>query len=149
MSRPASPPPSTSTRTCVRSPKAPRTERSTAARLSVCERDVVGSATENRSHPLLIVDAGIPRNVDPAVAELPHVRLLNLDALDREQERTLAARRREIPRVEIILNQELERWRRWCARRAERYPLYASETVPERPLPAEARGMSGLVALEA
>ena len=85
----------------------------TSARLEVLDRDSVQRVTTGRHRPLLIVDAGIPRNVDPTVAELAQVRLLNLDALDLEQEQALSARRREIPLVEAILTQELDRWRRW------------------------------------
>jgi glutamyl-tRNA reductase len=90
----------------------------TSARLAVLDRDSVRAFSRDRNGPLLIVDAGIPRNADPAVAELPQVRLLNLDALDQEQEQSLAARRQEVPRVEAILGEELERWRRWWQRRA-------------------------------
>jgi glutamyl-tRNA reductase len=43
---------------------------------------------------------------------------LNLDALDQEQAESLTARRQEIPRVEAILDEERERWRRWWQRRA-------------------------------
>lgn len=90
----------------------------TAARLPFLDRNIVGARSEEHLEPLLIVDAGIPRNADPTVAELPRVHLLNLDALDQEQEQSLEARRREIPRVEAILAEELERWKRWWQRRA-------------------------------
>jgi len=90
----------------------------TSARLDILDRDSVQRFTAGRNASLLIVDAGIPRNADPAVAELPRVRLLNLDSLDREQEDALAARRMEVPRVEAILAQELDRWERWWRRRA-------------------------------
>ena len=90
----------------------------TSARLEVLNRDAVERFTACRGRQLLIVDAGIPRNADPAVAELKHVRLLNLDSLDREQEQALRSRRQEIPRVDAILDQELDRWRRWWQRRA-------------------------------
>ncbi len=90
----------------------------TSARLEILDRDSVQRFTAGRHRQLLIVDAGIPRNVDPAVAELPQVRLLNLDALDLEQEHALFARRQEVPRVEAILTQELDRWRRWWLRRS-------------------------------
>jgi len=90
----------------------------TAVRLAFLDRDSVDRLTHRRHGKLLIVDAGIPRNVDPSVAELAQVRLLNLDALDQEQEQALAARRREVPRVEAILAQELDRWKRWWRRRS-------------------------------
>ncbi|MBZ5672729.1 MAG: glutamyl-tRNA reductase [Acidobacteriia bacterium] len=90
----------------------------TSARLEILDRDSVQRFTAGRHQQLLIVDAGIPRNVDPAVAELSQVRLMNLDALDLEQEQALSARRKEVPRVEAILVQELSRWSRWRLRRS-------------------------------
>lgn len=84
----------------------------TSARLAILGEAPLRYSTQNRSRPLLIVDAGVPRNADREVAELPHVRLLNLDALEREQSRALESRRREIPRVKSLLAQELDRWRR-------------------------------------
>lgn len=90
----------------------------TSARLEKLNACALRPALHGRNQPLLIVDAGIPRNVDAAVSELPNVRLLNLDLLEREQEQVLAARSREIPRVEAILLEELDRWRRWWKRRA-------------------------------
>ncbi|HSR08892.1 MAG TPA: glutamyl-tRNA reductase, partial [Bryobacteraceae bacterium] len=92
----------------------------TSARLAILDEAPLRCVTQNRSRSLLIVDAGIPRNVDPGVAELSHVRLLNLDSLEREQAQALEARRQEIPRVESILAQELERWRRWWLQRSQR-----------------------------
>lgn len=85
----------------------------TAARLAILSSDSVRHFTAAREKQLLIIDAGVPRNADPSVAELPNVRLLNLDSLCREQEEALAARRLEIPRVEAILSIEMKRWRRW------------------------------------
>jgi len=89
----------------------------TSARLTILSPDSVRRVTEGRQKQLLIVDAGVPRNVDPTVAELPDVRLLNLDSLTREQEEALAARQLEVARVEAILNKELRRWRFWWERR--------------------------------
>jgi len=105
----------------------------TSARLPIMDSCSVRRFTQGRDKRLLIVDAGVPRNVDPGVAELPAVRLLNLDVLDREQEQAMAARRREVPRVETILEQELVRWRRWWERRAgglQRPPLLSRQTAP-------------------
>jgi len=90
----------------------------TTARLPVLELESVTRFLLARSHRLLVVDAGIPRNADPRIAGLPQIRLLNLDSLAEEREETLASRRRQIPRVEEILGQELVRWNRWLEGRA-------------------------------
>lgn len=90
----------------------------TSARLAILSQESVQRVTAARQRQLLIVDAGIPRNADPAVSELPNVHLLNLDSLRLEQEEALARRRREIPRVEAILGEELRRWQRWWTNRS-------------------------------
>ncbi|MDE3075597.1 MAG: glutamyl-tRNA reductase, partial [Chloroflexota bacterium] len=68
---------------------------------------------QGRGQPLVIIDLALPRDVDPAVAELPGVRLFNIDQLDE----TIAIGRKgqeaEIARVEDIILQELEEWDVW------------------------------------
>jgi glutamyl-tRNA reductase len=113
----------------------------TSARLAFLDRSAVERLTAKRDQPLLMVDAGIPRNVDPAVAELPYVRLLNLDSLVQEQELALAARRREVPCVEAILAQELDRWRRWWQRRSSGHATPAMERPREAPLTGDLAGV--------
>jgi glutamyl-tRNA reductase len=57
--------------------------------------------------PLLIVDIAVPRDVDPAVGALPGVTLLDMDDLRTFAEQGVAERRREVGRVEAILEEEL------------------------------------------
>ena len=56
---------------------------STGAAGLVVEYDVVRRAVEGRlsDRPLLVLDLALPRDVDPRIRELPHVRLADLDAL--------------------------------------------------------------------
>ncbi len=61
-------------------------------------------------HPLLIVDAAVPRDVDPAVASFPDVTLRDVDDLRNFAERALATRRAEIDRVREIVGEELGRY---------------------------------------
>src|SRR5438132_2883670 len=60
--------------------------------------------------PLLIVDVAMPRDIDPAVAELPGVELLDLDDVRAFVEAGLAGRRREVARVRAIVDEERERF---------------------------------------
>ena len=100
----------------------------TSARLEVLSRKSIQQFTSGRNEQLLIVDTGVPRNAEPAVAELPLVQLLNLDSLAREHERALAARREEIPKVEAILAEELVRWQRWRRHAAiNQYPYLGNQ----------------------
>jgi glutamyl-tRNA reductase len=57
--------------------------------------------------PLLIVDIAMPRDVDPAVGGLSGVTLLDMDDLRAFAEQGVAERRREVGRVELILEDEL------------------------------------------
>lgn len=61
-----------------------------------------------RERPLVIVDIAVPRNVDTAVATLPHVRLYSLDDLQATLDDSLTARTAEIPQVERIIAAETE-----------------------------------------
>ena len=68
---------------------------------------VMGSRPER---PLLVVDIAVPRDVDPGVGRLPGVTLLDMDDLRSFAEAGLAGRRREIDRVEAIVDEEVERY---------------------------------------
>ncbi|HUF78869.1 MAG TPA: glutamyl-tRNA reductase [Thermoanaerobaculia bacterium] len=74
--------------------------------------------------PLLIVDLGVPRNVDPAAARLGNVFLHHVDSLETLIQRNLKLRREEIPRVEEIVEEELGHLLAWY-RGMEAEPLIA------------------------
>ncbi|HEX2047572.1 MAG TPA: glutamyl-tRNA reductase [Acidimicrobiales bacterium] len=77
---------------------------------------VVGAAELARAlaprqgRPLLIVDLGMPRDVDPAVAELPGVSLLGLADVERFVAARLDDRRKEVGPVKAIVDEEVARW---------------------------------------
>ncbi len=60
--------------------------------------------------PLLIVDVAVPRDVDPSVAELPGVTLLDLDDLREFAARGAADRQAEVAAVEAIIDGEVHRY---------------------------------------
>jgi len=72
-------------------------------------------ATSGRATRLVVVDLGVPPAVDPAAAMLPAVILRGIDDLRGVLDRTVADRRREVPRVEAIADHEtrtlLASWR--------------------------------------
>jgi glutamyl-tRNA reductase len=63
-----------------------------------------------QSRPLLVVDLGMPRDVDPAVAELPGVSLLDLADVERFVAARLDERRKEVQPVRAIVAEEVARW---------------------------------------
>ena len=60
--------------------------------------------------PLLIVDIAVPRDVDPAVGQLPGVTVLDMDDLKRFAEDGMAGRRQEVPAAERIVTEEVDRY---------------------------------------
>ncbi len=77
------------------------------------------------SGPLAIVDISVPRNVEPGVARIPQVTLLDLDQLQKRVEANLAARRGALPAVEAIVEQEAGRFAEWQLAHAVRPVLSA------------------------
>jgi glutamyl-tRNA reductase len=76
----------------------------------VDESDLAPVLQRRQGRPLLIVDVAMPRDIDPTVAELPGVTLLDLDDVRGFVEAGLAERRREVQRVRAIVDEELERY---------------------------------------
>jgi glutamyl-tRNA reductase len=70
----------------------------------------VRSATAGTA-PLVVVDLGVPRNVDPAVAGMSGIDLLDMDDLTEHAERAMAGRRAELSAAQEIVAQEVERYR--------------------------------------
>lgn len=66
-----------------------------------------------RSQSFVVLDMGLPRNVDSTVNQLPNVFLYDVGALNRVVDINLTKRRSEIPRVESLIEDELGRLREW------------------------------------
>jgi glutamyl-tRNA reductase len=68
---------------------------------------------DQAERPLFVVDIAVPRDVDPAVAELPGVVLRDIDDLRSVVEGNLGARMGEVGRVEELIAEELDRFSQW------------------------------------
>lgn len=94
---------------------------STSAGETIVTKERLAEVLERRSalssSPLVIVDAAVPRDVDPAVAELSGVALLDVEDVRRHAEEQMAGRQAEVPAVRLILAEELERYRTTAAGR--------------------------------
>jgi glutamyl-tRNA reductase len=89
---------------------------STGAAEVVLGRDeVAGAHRARKGRPLFIIDLAVPRDVDPAVAELDGCYLYDIDDLEAVVAETLAGRRKEAERAERIVAEEAERFREWQA----------------------------------
>ena len=87
---------------------------STAAPHAVIDREMVESALHGgRASDLTFLDLAVPRDVDPQVGELTGVRLYDLDTLQQRLNGNLADRRREVPLVEAIIDEEVTLFEAW------------------------------------
>jgi glutamyl-tRNA reductase len=79
----------------------------------IIEMSVLESALSHRQpgDPLVVVDLGVPRNVEPAAASLPGVTLLDMDALRAAVEGALSGRQGELAQAQEIVADQLERYR--------------------------------------
>jgi glutamyl-tRNA reductase len=98
----------------------------------VLGRDALDAAAAARpERPLLVVDAGVPRNVE-AGSRVP---VLDLDAIRERQAEAVAARQAALPEVEAIVADEVERFGRWVERGATEdliRSLFAEAAVASR-----------------
>jgi glutamyl-tRNA reductase len=82
---------------------------STAAVVPTVGADLVARAVARRprgGRPLVVLDLGVPRDVDPEVRSLPGVVLADLDALRAVLETEDGAQRREVDRVRALIAAE-------------------------------------------
>jgi glutamyl-tRNA reductase len=70
---------------------------------------------ERHGRPLLVIDIAVPRDIDPAVRELPGATLYDMDDLQREVARNLGSRESEARRARAIVSEEVERFAQWRA----------------------------------
>ncbi len=80
---------------------------STGAPHTLIHPDIVQAAMQKRpQRSLVLIDIAVPRDIDPEVADIPRVRLADIDGLNERLEVSLAERSADIPHVEEIIRQE-------------------------------------------
>ncbi len=75
---------------------------------SMLEAAVAG---RDRDHPLLVIDLGVPRNVEPAAGRLDNVVLLDMEVLRATVSDALSGRQEEVVDATRIVTEEVERYR--------------------------------------
>jgi glutamyl-tRNA reductase len=76
--------------------------------------DLVAPAAANRNGTeLVLIDIAVPRDVDPAVGQLPGVRLFDIDDIQTASRAGMRGRRREILRVEAHVEDEVDDFMDW------------------------------------
>lgn len=77
--------------------------------------DVQAAAARRRGRPMFFIDLAVPRDIDPAVDDLPDVFLYNLDDLQTLVGERLRGREREMEKAESIVCEEVSAFLRWAA----------------------------------
>jgi glutamyl-tRNA reductase len=89
---------------------------SVAAEEPILERATLEQAMAARGNrALFIMDLGLPRNIEPAAAEIYNVYLYNLDDLGGIVQQSRAMRENEIPRAETIVDEHVGKFLSWQA----------------------------------
>jgi glutamyl-tRNA reductase len=118
----------------------------TCSEAPVIGRDVVARVAATRDgHPLVLVDLGVPADVDRDAGEIDGVRLFDVDDLRAGLDDAMASRVREIPKVEAIVEEEVEAFTRRY-RELEVEPLlselrHRAETIRAREVERALRGL--------
>jgi len=77
-------------------------------------KDDVKAALKKRSNnPMILMDIAVPRDIDPETRKIDYVFYHDLDSLNIIVEQNLSKRKSEIPKVEKIIEEELENLWEW------------------------------------
>lgn len=86
----------------------------TAAPEILLRKDDVKTALKKRSNnPMILMDIAIPRDIDPETKKIDYVFYHDLDSLNIIVEQNLSKRKSEIPKVEKIIEEELDSFWEW------------------------------------
>jgi glutamyl-tRNA reductase len=96
-----------------------------SAELVLTKEDVRHVLQSRKGRPLLLIDLAVPRDLDPAINELPDCYLYDIDDLEAVVQETLAGREAEFAKAEAMAVAEAARFRDWLAAR-EVVPTIAS-----------------------
>jgi glutamyl-tRNA reductase len=81
-----------------------------STRVVVTAEELAQAMGRRPDRPLLIVDLGMPRDIDPAAAQVPGVSLLGMADVEAFVAANLDERRKEVAPVRAIVGEEVERW---------------------------------------
>lgn len=79
----------------------------------VTKDTVEGVLSRRRGRPLFLIDLAVPRDLDPAVHELPGCYVYDIDDLEAVVSESIAGRRGEAERAEALVAEEAERFEEW------------------------------------
>ncbi|MFT3894305.1 MAG: glutamyl-tRNA reductase [Anaerolineales bacterium] len=126
---------------------------STGAPHTIISSHMVNEIMRLRSErPLVLIDIAVPRDIDPDVVDIRHVKLYDMDTLNAQLEHSLAERMAEVPQVKHILEEELARFEEY-RKSLDMLPLIAdlrqsAETIRQTELEKTLRHLPDLTEAE-
>jgi glutamyl-tRNA reductase len=109
--------------------------------------DAAAAVGRRGGRPLLLLDLAVPRDIDPAVADLRGVRLHDLDAIQARAAADRDRRGAEVGRVQALLEAETAAFDRWLRARQAAPTICRVRAAAERRRQTElalaTRGLSG------
>ncbi|MGI6549011.1 MAG: glutamyl-tRNA reductase [Syntrophomonadales bacterium] len=87
----------------------------TAAAHYVLHCEAIQPYVQNRKTDLLLIDIAVPRDIEPAIGELPGVYLYDIDDLQNVVESNLMGRQKAACQAEAIISEEIEEFNDWLA----------------------------------
>lgn len=75
--------------------------------------DVISALKKRSNNPMILMDIAIPRDIDPQTKKIDYVFYHDLDSLNIIVEQNLTKRKAEIPKVEKIIEEELDNLWEW------------------------------------
>lgn len=118
----------------------------TSAREFVLTLDKFRQSLKGRS--LLILDLGVPRNVDPEISQLAGIQVQNMDDLNAMVADNLNRRKLAIPEAEAIVEEELKDWSAWLDSLQVTRSITLLKGFMDRLLEAEIKRRSGKISEE-
>jgi glutamyl-tRNA reductase len=89
----------------------------TAAPRPVLSADAVRAARQAVVPPLVCIDLGMPRDIDPSVREIPGITLIDVDSIGPAASELREGRRRQSAAAEELVADEVERFMGWWRER--------------------------------
>jgi glutamyl-tRNA reductase len=75
--------------------------------------DIKNALRKRNNNPMILMDIALPRDIDPETKEIDYVFYHDLDSLNIIVEQNLFKRKAEIPKVEEIIEEELDNYFEW------------------------------------
>lgn len=74
----------------------------------ILDKETIQTTMERRNgRELVLIDIAVPRDIDPQANYVPGVHLFDVDGLQDNLDKALAARQQEVPQVEAIISEEI------------------------------------------